>query len=165
MEKIVGYSVVGQTCRLFIIAASILILFSGALWVGENTLYSVFWNDHSALIERYQHIRLLTVLEMVLFALIVSLVFLLVKIVLKIWKPQPIIHNICIQSAYIYGIMFIFIFDQVNDSRYTKEGFKHFKVFDLIEPLALTFFLFAISVIGFYFAAIKNRQKRTNDHA
>jgi len=159
MEKILGYSTIGQTCRLFIVAAALLILFSGVLWVGEHTLYAVFWNDHSQLIERFQHIRLLTIIEIISFALILSLVFFIVKIVLKIWKPKPIIRIISIQSAYIYGVMFIFIFDKVNDSRYTREGFKHFKVFDLIEPLALTFLLFAISVIGFYIAATKNKHK------
>lgn len=149
-----------QTFWLFTIITPALIIISGSLWLKEKTLSTVFWNNHPPVIGGLENIRFLTVMEMITVALVLCLLFYFVNIIISVWKPNPIIYNLCIQFGYIYGIMFIFIFDRVNDSKYTSSGFRNFRFFDLIEPVCLTFVLFIISVLGFYIAELKNKGHR-----
>jgi len=146
-----------QTFWLFTIITPALIIISGSLWLKENTLSAVFWDNHPPVIGGFGNIRLLTVMEMIIVAVVLCLLFYIVKIIDHVWKPKAIIYNLCVQFGYIYGIMFIFIFDRVNDLKYTSSGFRNFRFFDLIEPVCLTFVLFIISVLGFYIAQLKNK--------
>ncbi|MDM1294943.1 hypothetical protein HX021_11690 [Sphingobacterium sp. N143] len=144
-----------QTFWLFTIITPVLIVISGSLWLKENTLSTVFWDNHPPIIYGLGNIRLLTVMEMIIVAVVLCSLFYIVKIIVNAWKPKPIIYNLCVQFGYIYVIMFIFVFDRVNDSKYTSGGFRNFRFFDLIEPICLTFVLFIISVLGFYIAESK----------
>ncbi|MGB3104245.1 hypothetical protein [Sphingobacterium siyangense] len=146
-----------QTFWLFTIITPALIIISGSLWLKENTLSTVFWDNHPPVIGGFGNIRLLTVMEMIIVAVVLCSLFYIVKIIDHVWKPKPIIYNLCVQFGYIYGIMFIFIFDRVNDLKYTSSGFRNFRFFDLIEPVCLTFVLFIISVLGFYIAQLKDK--------
>lgn len=108
------------------------------------------------ILEHICEIKLLTLTGILSLILIGVFTYVLVKVVISLWKPYRIIRKISIQSACIYGPMFILIFNKLNYFNFRREGLGRLRVIDVLEPLGLTFLLFSVSVIACYIALSKN---------